>query len=184
MDELSASIEPKVIAWRRDIHEHPELSNRETRTAKLVAAQLERLGLQVQTGIAHTGVVGFLKGGLPGPTVAIRADMDALPVTEKTDVPFKSHTTATYRGETVGVMHACGHDSHTAMLMGIAQIFTGAADYPNAAFSTSCSTGFTRCSSKPTSAVRRRSSACPYPDNAIRRVVANFGSDRTARATA
>src|ERR1700754_2600650 len=125
VDELSASIEPKVIAWRRDIHEHPELSNRETRTAKLVAEQLKRIGLEVQTGIAHTGVVGFLKGGRPGPTVAIRADMDALPVTEKTDVPFKSHATATYRGETVGVMHACGHDSHTAMLLGIAQIFAG-----------------------------------------------------------
>lgn len=125
VDELSASIEPKVIAWRRDIHEHPELSNRETRTAKLVAEQLKRMGLEVQTGIAHTGVVGFLKGGRPGPTVAIRADMDALPVTEKTDVTFKSHATATYRGETVGVMHACGHDSHTAMLMGIAQIFAG-----------------------------------------------------------
>ena len=125
VDELSASIEPKVIAWRRDIHEHPELSNRETRTAKLVAEQLKRIGLEVQTGIAHTGVVGFLKGGRPGPTVAIRADMDALPVTEKTDVPFKSHATATYRGETVGVMHACGHDSHTAMLMGLAQIFAG-----------------------------------------------------------
>jgi amidohydrolase len=128
VDELSASIEPKVIAWRRDIHEHPELSNRETRTAKLVAEQLKRMGLEVQTGIAHTGVVGFLKGGRPGPTVAIRADMDALPVTEKTDVPFKSHATATYRGETVGVMHACGHDSHTAMLMGIAQIFAGVRD--------------------------------------------------------
>jgi amidohydrolase len=125
VDELSASIEPKVIAWRRDLHEHPELSNRESRTAKLVAEQLGRLGLQVQTGVAHTGVVGFLKGGRPGPTVALRADMDALPVTEKTDVPFKSHATASYRGETVGVMHACGHDSHTAMLMGIAQIFAG-----------------------------------------------------------
>jgi len=125
VDALSATVEPKVIAWRRDIHEHPELSNRETRTAKLVAGELQRLGLEVQTGIAHTGVVGFLKGGRPGPTVAIRADMDALPVTEKTNVPFKSHATATYRGETVGVMHACGHDSHTAMLMGIAQIFAG-----------------------------------------------------------
>jgi amidohydrolase len=128
VDALSASVEPKVIAWRRDIHEHPELSNRETRTAKLVADQLKRLGLEVQTGIAHTGVAGFLKGGRPGPTVAIRADMDALPVTEKTDVPFKSHATATYRGETVGVMHACGHDSHTAMLLGIAQIFAGVRD--------------------------------------------------------
>src|SRR5258708_2137622 len=112
VDQRIRAIEPKVIAWRRDIHEHPELSNRETRTAKLVAEQLKRLGLEVQTGVAHTGVVGFLKGGRPGPTVAIRADMDALPVTEKTDVPFKSHATAVYRGETVGVMHACGHDAH------------------------------------------------------------------------
>jgi amidohydrolase len=121
IDALLSSIEPTVIAWRRDLHQHPELSNRETRTAKLVAGQLKHLGLQVETGVAHTGVVGFLKGGRPGPTIAIRADMDALPVTEKTDVPFNSHVTATYRGETVGVMHACGHDSHTAMLMGIAQ---------------------------------------------------------------
>jgi len=125
VDELSAKVEPNVILWRRDFHEHPELSNRETRTAKLVAEHLKRLGLEVQTGVAHTGVVGFLKGGRPGPTVALRADMDALPVTEKTDVPFKSHVTTVYRGETVGVMHACGHDSHTAMLMGIAQILTG-----------------------------------------------------------
>jgi amidohydrolase len=125
VDQLSASVEPKVIAWRRDIHEHPELSNRETRTAKLVADQLKQLGMEVQTGVAHTGVTGFLKGGRPGPTVAIRADMDALPVTEKTDVPFKSRATASYRGETVGVMHACGHDSHTAILMGIAQILAG-----------------------------------------------------------
>jgi amidohydrolase len=128
VDALTTGMEPKVIAWRRDIHEHPELSNRETRTAKLVADQLRSLGLEVQTGIAHTGVVGFLRGGRPGPTIAIRADMDALPVTERTDVPFKSHATATYRGETVGVMHACGHDSHTAMLMGIAQILTGVRD--------------------------------------------------------
>jgi amidohydrolase len=128
VDVLTTNVEPKVIAWRRDLHEHPELSNRETRTAKLVADQLKSLGLEVQTGVAHTGVVGFLKGGHPGPTVAIRADMDALPVTEKTDVPFKSHATATYRGETVGVMHACGHDSHTAMLMGIAQVLTGVRD--------------------------------------------------------
>ncbi len=125
VEELSAGVEPKVIAWRRDIHAHPELSNRETRTAKLVAEHLKRLGLEVQAGVAHTGVIGFLKGGRPGPTVAIRADMDALPVTEKTDVPFKSTVTTVYRGETVGVMHACGHDSHTAMLMGIAQILAG-----------------------------------------------------------
>jgi amidohydrolase len=125
VEALTASVEPKVIEWRRDFHANPELSNHETRTAKLVAEQLKRLGLQVETGVAHTGVVGLLKGGRPGPTIALRADMDALPVTERTDVPFKSHATAVYRGETVGVMHACGHDSHTAMLMGIAQVLAG-----------------------------------------------------------
>jgi amidohydrolase len=120
LDALDAKELPSVIAWRRDIHAHPELGNRETRTAKLVADELNKLGLEVHTGIAHTGVVALLKGGRPGPTVAVRADMDALPVTEKTDVPFASHVTTTYRGETVGVMHACGHDSHTAMLLGLA----------------------------------------------------------------
>ena len=128
LDALLREVEPQVIAWRRDIHQHPELSNREVRTAKLVASHLRRLGLEVETGIAHTGVVGLLKGGQPGPTIALRADMDALPVTEKTDVPFKSRVTATYRGETVGVMHACGHDVHTAGLMGVAQALTAARD--------------------------------------------------------
>ncbi len=121
LEELTAAELPKVIAWRRDIHAHPELGNRETRTASLVADHLKHLGLEVQTGVAHTGVVALLKGGRPGPTVAVRADMDALPVTEKTDVPFRSHVTTSYRGEAVGVMHACGHDSHTAMLMGLAE---------------------------------------------------------------
>jgi amidohydrolase len=121
LDELTRAVEPKVIEWRRDIHRHPELSNRETRTAKLVAEHLKKLGLEVRTGIAHTGVSAYLKGGLPGPTIALRADMDALPVTEKTDVPFKSVVTSQYRGQTVGVMHACGHDMHTAVLMGVAQ---------------------------------------------------------------
>ncbi len=121
LEEQSRAVDAKVIEWRRDIHQHPELSNRETRTAKLVAEHLKKLGLEVRTGIAHTGVTGFLKGGLPGPTIALRADMDALPVTEKTDVPFKSVATGTYRGQTVGVMHACGHDVHTAVLMGVAQ---------------------------------------------------------------
>ncbi len=121
LDELNAKELPRVIAWRRDIHAHPELGNRETRTAKIVTDELRKLGLVVETGIAHTGVIGLLKGGLPGPTVAVRADMDALPVTEKTDVPFASHLSTTYRGETVGVMHACGHDAHVAMLLGLAQ---------------------------------------------------------------
>lgn len=124
VDALTSAIEPKVIAWRRDIHEHPELSNREVRTAQLVAEHLQKLGLEVKTGVAHTGVVAVLKGALPGPTIALRADMDALPVTEKTDVPFKSRATAEYRGESVGVMHACGHDVHTAVLMGVAEVLT------------------------------------------------------------
>jgi amidohydrolase len=122
------SVESKVIAWRRDIHQHPELSNRETRTAKIVADHLRRLGLDVQTGVAHTGVVGLLKTGRPGPTIALRADMDALPVTERTDVPFRSTATTSYRGEQVGVMHACGHDSHVAVLMGVAEILAGMKD--------------------------------------------------------
>jgi amidohydrolase len=131
LEALHAQELPKVIAWRRDIHAHPELGNRETRTAQIVAAQLRKLGLVVETGVAHTGVVAVLKGALPGPTVAVRADMDALPVTEKTDVPFASHVTTSYRGETVGVMHACGHDSHTAMLMGLAEILSaGRASLP------------------------------------------------------
>lgn len=118
---LVAAEQAQVIAWRRDIHEHPELSNREVRTSALVAAHLKSLGLEVAM-YANTGVVGLLRGGKPGPTIALRADMDALPVAELTQLPFMSHATATYRGETVGVMHACGHDTHTAMLMGVADI--------------------------------------------------------------
>lgn len=117
------AVEPKVIAWRRDIHEHPELSNREFRTAKLVAAHLESLGFdQVETGIAHTGVVGTLKGGKPGPVIALRADMDGLPVKEQTGLPFASEAKGEYNGEEVFVMHACGHDLHVAMLMGAAEV--------------------------------------------------------------
>src|SRR3954469_736461 len=115
----------KVIAWRRDIHEHPELSNRETRTADLVAQHLRSLGIEVRTGVAHTGVVGVLRGGKPGPVVALRADMDALPVAEEVDVPFASKVRTTYNGQEVGVMHACGHDTHTAMLMGVAEVLAG-----------------------------------------------------------
>lgn len=116
---------PQVTAWRRDIHQHPELSNRETRTSALVAAQLKKLGLEVHTGIAHTGVVAILKGGKPGPKLAIRADMDALPVTEDVDLPFASKAKGEYRGKQVGVMHACGHDAHTAMLLGLATMLAG-----------------------------------------------------------
>ena len=121
----SEKIEQKVIAWRRDIHEHPELGNQEVRTAALVAAHLQKLGLVVKTGVAHTGVVGILKGGKPGPVVALRADMDALPVVERTPVPFASKVKATYNGNQVGVMHACGHDAHTAILMGVAEVLSG-----------------------------------------------------------
>ena len=113
---------PQITAWRRDIHQHPELSNREVRTSKLVADELKKLGYEVRTGIAHTGVVGVLNGGLPGPKLAIRADMDALPVTEQLDLPFASKATGEYLGKSVGVMHACGHDAHTAMQLGLAQI--------------------------------------------------------------
>ena len=118
---ISTELEQKVIEWRRDLHQHPELSNREFRTAKIVAAHLESLGLEVQTGVAHTGVVGVLKGGKSGPIVALRADMDALPVVEQTDLAFKSTAKAEYRNKEVGVMHACGHDLHMAMLMGAAE---------------------------------------------------------------
>jgi len=121
IDKLARDGEKRIIEWRRDIHQHPELSNREVRTAQKVEAHLRSLGLDVKAGIAHTGVVAVLKGGKPGPVIALRADMDALPVTEKTDVPFKSTATAEYRGEQVGVMHACGHDAHVAILMGAAQ---------------------------------------------------------------
>ena len=118
-------VESKVIAWRRDFHEHPELGNNEKRTASIVAKHLESLGIEVKTGVAKTGVVGVLKGGKPGPVVALRADMDALPVTERGNLPFKSNVKTQYNGQEVGVMHACGHDSHTAILMGVAEILSG-----------------------------------------------------------
>src|SRR5438045_8907403 len=125
IDRRAALVQGKVIAWRRDIHEHPELSNRETRTADLVAQHLRSLGIEVRTGVAHTGVVGVLRGGKPGPVVALRADMDALPVAEEADIPFGSTVPPTYNGQEVGVMHACGHDTHTAMLMGVADVLAG-----------------------------------------------------------
>jgi len=123
IDAAAADAEPRVIAWRRDFHQHPELGNRETRTAGIVAAHLRALGFdEVRTGVAHTGVVGVLRGARPGPTVALRADMDALPVAEEVDLPFASKARAIWNGEEVGVMHACGHDAHTAILMGVAQV--------------------------------------------------------------
>jgi amidohydrolase len=123
IDRLSSDVEPAVIADRRHFHQNPELSNREVETGKYVAAHLKALGIEVQTGVAHTGVVGVLRGGKPGPIVALRADMDALPVTEEVDVPFASKVRTTYDGKEVGVMHACGHDAHTAILLGVAAVF-------------------------------------------------------------
>lgn len=116
------AVEEQVIAWRRDIHQHPELGNREVRTAALVADHLRSLGIEVTTGVGITGVVGVLKGAQPGPVVALRADMDGLPVLERTPVPFASKATAVYNGAETPVMHACGHDSHVAILMGVAKI--------------------------------------------------------------
>jgi amidohydrolase len=125
IDAGAAAVEPNVIAWRRDIHKNPELSNREVRTAALVAAYLESLGLEVTTGVAHTGVVGILRGGKPGRVVALRADMDALPVVEATGLPYASTVRTQYLGQDVGVMHACGHDNHVAILMGVAKVLSG-----------------------------------------------------------
>ena len=118
------NIEDKVIEWRRDIHQNPELSNREFKTAEKIAAHLESLGIETQTGIAKTGVVGILKGSNPGKTLALRADIDALPVTEKNDLPFKSEVKTEFLDAKTGVMHACGHDTHTAILMGVAEILS------------------------------------------------------------
>ncbi len=125
IDRRSTTIADKVTSWRHDIHSHPELSFQETRTAKLVADHLRSLGLEVQTGVGGNGVVGILHGGRPGGVVALRADMDALPVVEQVDVPYKSIVRTTYNGQDVGVMHACGHDMHTAMLMGAAEVLSG-----------------------------------------------------------
>jgi amidohydrolase len=128
IDKQASEIESKVIDWRRDIHQNPELGNQETRTARKVADHLRSLGIEVTEGVALTGVVGLLKGGKPGPTIALRADMDALPVTERVDLPFKSTVTATYNGQETGVMHACGHDTHVAILMGVAEVLAGMKD--------------------------------------------------------
>ena len=117
-------IEGKVIEWRREIHQNPELGNREFKTAEKIAKHLKSLGIEVETGVAYTGVVGILKGDLPGKVVALRADIDALPVTERNDLPYKSNVTSEFMGEKVGVMHACGHDTHTAILMGVAEVMS------------------------------------------------------------
>ncbi len=122
MDKTAEGLEKKVVAWRRDLHEHPELGNREFNTMAKIAAHLQSLGMEVKTGVGKTGVVGLLKGGKPGPVVALRADMDGLPVTERVDLPFKSQVKTEYNGQTTGVMHACGHDTHVAMLMGAAEV--------------------------------------------------------------
>ncbi len=124
IDQFSSEVEPKCIAWRRDIHQNPELGNREFRTSKLVTDHLQSLGIDVKTGVAHTGVVGLLRGKKDAPVIALRADMDALPVTEAVDIPFASKVKTQYEGKEVGVMHACGHDAHTAILMAVAEVFS------------------------------------------------------------
>lgn len=128
IDKGADAVEPKVIAWRQEFHQNPELGNREFKTSEVIASHLQRLGLEVKTKVAHTGVVAVLKGGKPGPLIALRADMDALPVTEEVDIPFASKVKTTYNGRETGVMHACGHDAHTAILMGVAEIFAGMKD--------------------------------------------------------
>ena len=125
VDKRADAINQKVIDWRRDLHEHPELGNLETRTAGVIAKHLQSLGIQVKTGVAKTGVVGVLVGAKPGPVVALRADMDALPVTERVPLPFASKVKTIYNSQEVGVMHACGHDTHVAMLMGVAEVLAG-----------------------------------------------------------
>ena len=122
VDRLATEINQQVVAWRRDFHQHPELGTYETRTAKVIADELRKLGYEVTTGVAGTGVVGVLKGGRPGPVVALRSDMDALPVTEQVELPFKSTAKADWNGQQVGVMHACGHDNHMAIQLGAATI--------------------------------------------------------------
>ena len=125
IDRRTEAVLAKAVAWRRDLHQNPELGNREHRTAKVIADHLRALGLEVRTGVAHTGVVGVLKGGRPGPVVALRSDMDALPVTEEVDLPFASKVRTQWAGREAGVMHACGHDMHMAILMATAEVLSG-----------------------------------------------------------
>src|SRR5688572_31731977 len=124
IDKLAAAIEPELLEWRRYLHQRPELSNRELETSKYIAERLKSFGLEPRTGVARTGVVAILKGGRPGPVVALRADMDGLPVREEVDVPFASKATSKYEGQEVGVMHACGHDTHVAILLATARVLT------------------------------------------------------------
>src|SRR5690606_24714337 len=128
VDAAARDVQARVVEWRRDLHQHPELGNHEVRTAQVVADHLRALGLEPRTGIGPTGVVAVLKGGQPGPRIALRADMDALPVTEATGLPFASTVKSEYRGQPVGVMHACGHDMHVAILMGVAQALVAMRD--------------------------------------------------------
>jgi len=125
IDAAADKIEPRTIAWRRDFHEHPELGNQEFRTAKIIADHLRSLGIEVKEGVGKTGVVGILRGAKPGPVIGLRADIDGLPIVERTPVPFASKVKTTYNGQEVGAMHACGHDSHTAILMSVAEILSG-----------------------------------------------------------
>ena len=122
--QRAEAIQSKLVEWRRYIHQHPELGNREFKTAEFVAEHLKALGIEVKTGVAKTGVLGILRGTKPGPVIALRSDMDALPIKERVDLPFKSTVTADYMGQTVPVMHACGHDSHIAMLLGTAEVLS------------------------------------------------------------
>lgn len=129
-EEAYNQVEPKVIEWRHHIHQNPELSNREFATSAYIAAHLQSLGIEVQTGVAHTGVVGVLKGNKPGKVVALRADMDALPVVERNELPYKSNVITTFNGQETGVMHACGHDTHVAILMGVAEVLAQNKNFP------------------------------------------------------
>ena len=128
IEAATAKIMAKVVEWRRHLHKYPELGNNEVKTAKYVETHLRRLGFEVRTGIAKTGVVGILKGTQPGPVIGLRADMDGLPVTERNSLPFASKETTVFNGQPTGVMHACGHDTHVAMLMGAAEVLAGMKD--------------------------------------------------------
>jgi len=128
IDAAAAKIMPQVVSWRRHLHQYPELGNREVKTAKFIEEHLRKLGVEVRTGVAKTGVIGILKGAQPGPVIGLRADIDGLPVTERNGLPFASKETAEYNGQKVGVMHACGHDTHVAMLMGAAEVLAGMKD--------------------------------------------------------